>query len=60
MTFEHTMLSVKFLMFFALEFAVFALVGAVVIGGLYQLVCSKVRRLSLPASEVETSAALHS
>ena len=57
---DSIMLSVKFLMFFALELVVIALVGAVVIGGLYQLVRSKVRRLSLPAREVETIAALRS
>ena len=57
---DSIMLSVKFLMFFALEFAVFALVGAVVIAGVYEFVRSRVRRLSLHAPEVETIATLRS
>ena len=51
---DSIMLSIKFLMFCAMEFAVFALVGVVVIGGVYDFVRSKVRRLRLPAREVET------
>ena len=40
---DSFMLDVKFLMFFALEFTVVALVGTLVLAGLYQLVGGKMR-----------------
>jgi Na+-translocating ferredoxin:NAD+ oxidoreductase RnfG subunit len=40
---DTVMLSIKFLLFFALEFAVLAVIGAVLVAGLYQIVRDKVR-----------------
>ena len=53
---EDIMLNVKFLMFYALEFAVVALVATLVIAGLYQLVRSKVTAMRHAASERPTPA----
>ena len=53
---DSIMLSVKFLMFFALEFAVVALVATVVIAGLYELVRSKVSAKRHVASKSHTPA----
>jgi hypothetical protein len=41
------MLSIKFAIFLALEVFVFALIGAVLLAGLYQLLRSKVRELGI-------------
>jgi hypothetical protein len=52
---ENTMLDIKFVMFFVMEFAVVALVAILVIAGLYQFVRSKMagreraRQGSIPA-----------
>jgi Na+-translocating ferredoxin:NAD+ oxidoreductase RnfG subunit len=40
---ENMMLFVKFLLFFGLEFTVVAIIGAVLVAGLYQIVRDKVR-----------------
>ena len=40
---ESIMLGVKFLLFFALEFTVLIVIGAVLIAGVYQIVRDKVR-----------------
>ena len=48
---EDIMLNIKFLMFYALEFAVVALVATLVIAGLYQLVRSKVSAMRHAASK---------
>jgi hypothetical protein len=40
---EDIMLFVKFILFFAMEFTVVAVIGAVLIAGLYQIVRDKVR-----------------
>jgi hypothetical protein len=40
---EDVMLFVKFILFFAMEFTVVAVIGAVLIAGLYQIVRDRVR-----------------
>lgn len=54
---ETIMLGIKFIMFYALEFVVVTLVGALVIGGLVQLVRSKVREMSLAHPTVHEDSA---
>ena len=50
------MLNIKFLMFYALEFAVVALVATLVIAGLYEVVRSKVTAMRHVASKSRTPA----
>jgi hypothetical protein len=55
---EAAMLNVKFLMFFALEFVVVALVAIVLLAGLYELVHQKVsdlRERALPGRTPATA-----
>ena len=40
---ENVMLTIKYLMFAALELSVFIVIGAVLVAGLYQIVQNKVR-----------------
>ncbi|MBN1317513.1 MAG: hypothetical protein JXA42_18670 [Anaerolineales bacterium] len=42
---ENTMLFVKYALFFALEFAVLVAVGAVLAGGIYQLVRDAIHKV---------------
>lgn len=44
---ETITLGIKFMMFYALEFVVVALVGALLIAGVYQLVRDKIRSVRL-------------
>jgi len=55
MSSETLMISIKFLMFYALEFIVIALVGGLIIVGLYHLLRSKVRQLSAARIGVEST-----
>jgi hypothetical protein len=40
---DNIMLFVKFILFFAMEFSVLLIIGAVIVGGLYQIVRDKVQ-----------------
>jgi len=53
MSSETLMLSIKFLMFYALEFIVVALVGGLVVAGLYHLLHSRVRQQSAARTGLE-------
>ena len=57
---ETIMLSIKFLMFYALEFVVVVLVGATVIAGLYQLIRDKVSDLRPVTPAMDEKATIHS
>ncbi|MBN1317189.1 MAG: hypothetical protein JXA42_17025 [Anaerolineales bacterium] len=51
---ENTMLFIKYALFFALEFAVVVSVGAVLIGGIYQLVRDAMRSAKIRKTAPET------
>ena len=57
---EWTMLGVKFLMFYALEFTVLALVAAAVIGGVSQLVRTKLHEQQLTRAALRERTAIRS
>jgi len=55
---ENIMLTIKYLMFLALELSVFVVIGAVLVAGLYQIVRDKVRE-SRRRDQVAPEAAGH-
>ena len=55
---ENVMLTIKSLMFLALELSVFVVIGAVLVAGLYQIVRDKVRE-SRRRDQVASEAAGH-
>lgn len=55
---ESVMLTIKYLMFLALELFVFVVIGAVLVAGLYQIVRDKVRE-SRRRDQVAPEAAGH-